>query len=82
MHQKLGGIVATLEHRFFGSSYPEGTSWENTTTAQFGPLTLENVLEDSVAFVTWIKKTVPGAKNSKVIISGGECCVVNANSTT
>ena len=79
---KLGGIIATLEHRFFGSSYPEGPSWENTTTAQFGPLTLENVLQDSVAFVTWIKKTVLGAENSKVIISGGECCTVNTNGTT
>lgn len=76
---KLGGIVATLEHRFFGSSYPVGTSWENTTTAQYGPLTLENVLRDSIAFVTWIKTTVPGAKNSKTIISGGECYMVNTN---
>lgn len=69
---KLGGIVATLEHRFFGTSYPEGTSWENTSMAQYGPLTLENVLQDSVTFVNWIKKTVDGAENSKVIISGGQ----------
>ncbi|KAJ9606031.1 hypothetical protein H2200_009880 [Cladophialophora chaetospira] len=68
---KLGGIVATLEHRFFGTSYPHGTSWDNTTTAQYSPLTLDNVLQDSVAFVKWLKKTIPGAGSSKVIISGG-----------
>jgi len=69
---KLGAIIASLEHRYFGESYPSGLSvTSNITAQQYAPLTLENVLQDSIEFVRFIHKTVPGAENSKVIHSAG-----------
>ena len=49
--EELGAIVATLEHRFFGTSYPEGFNFANPTAKDYAGLTLNNVLKDSVAFV-------------------------------
>lgn len=69
--QELGAIVAVLEHRFFGDSFPSGVNDSNATPADFAPLTLENVILDSVTFVNWIKSTVSGANNSKIIVQGG-----------
>ena len=70
---KLGGIAVALEHRYFGTSYPSGLSvTSNITAAQYAPLTLDNIFEDSVAFLKWVKETVPGAENSPVIYGGGK----------
>jgi dipeptidyl-peptidase-2/lysosomal Pro-X carboxypeptidase len=69
--KELGAVAATLEHRFFGDSFPPGVNDSNATPEDFAPLTLENVLLDSVTFVDWIKSTVPGANESKVIVEGG-----------
>ncbi|KAI1324259.1 serine carboxypeptidase S28-domain-containing protein [Xylariaceae sp. FL0255] len=66
---QVHGILAGLEHRYFGSSFPEGESWDNVT--DYSPLTLENVLQDGVEFVNWIRRTVPGAENSPVIYTAG-----------
>ncbi|KAI1337220.1 peptidase S28 [Xylariaceae sp. FL0016] len=68
---KVNGILAGLEHRFFGTSFPPGSTYDNITTEAYGPLTLENVLQDSVEFVDWVRSTVPGAENSPVIYTGG-----------
>ncbi|KAI2466695.1 serine carboxypeptidase S28-domain-containing protein [Annulohypoxylon bovei var. microspora] len=71
---KLGGLVAMLEHRFFGDlnsgSYPPGYNPLNISNDSLSSLTLDNVLQDGVSFVNWIKGTVLGAKNSKVIYGG------------
>lgn len=69
--KELGGIATILEHRFFGESFPTGLNDSNATPMDFAPLTLENVLLDSVTFIDWIKTTVPGANQSKAIIQGG-----------
>lgn len=69
--KELGAIVAVLEHRFFGDSFPSGINDSNATPEDFAPLTLENVLLDSVTFVNWVKSTVPGASESKAIAEGG-----------
>ncbi|XXH00099.1 aprataxin-like protein [Hypoxylon texense] len=70
----LGALVAVLEHRFFGDlhggSYPPGYNPLNVTGDVFDSLTVDNVLQDGVEFVNWIKGTVLGAANSKVIYSG------------
>lgn len=66
--QELGGIVASLEHRYFGMSIPASF---NGSTASYAPLTLGNVLEDAVAFINFAKQTVPGAIDSKTIVTGG-----------
>lgn len=60
--------MVTLEHRFFGASLPSNV--ENLTE-RYKTLMLDNVLLDSVDFVEWVKRTVPGAKDSKVIAFGG-----------
>ncbi|KAH8883404.1 hypothetical protein GQ53DRAFT_771862 [Thozetella sp. PMI_491] len=70
--EELGAIITTLEHRYFGKSFPDGMDVKsNITKATFAPLTLDNVLQDAVEYVNWIRKTVPGAENSPVIYSGG-----------
>lgn len=66
--EELGAIVASLEHRFFGKSLP--SSFDGTT-ASYAPLTLENVMEDAVTFLDFIKKNVTGAADSKAIVEGG-----------
>ncbi|KAK6951667.1 hypothetical protein Daesc_006190 [Daldinia eschscholtzii] len=71
---KLGALVAMLEHRYFGDfrhgSYPLHYNPMNVSNETFDALTLDNVLQDGVNFVNWIKKTVLGASNSKVIYGG------------
>lgn len=70
--ENLGAIVAGLEHRSFGESLPSEFNYTTATPSDWLPLTLNNALLDSVNFVDRIKKSVPGAENSKVIVSGGE----------
>jgi hypothetical protein len=69
-------MAATLEHRFFGESFPIGFSQATLTTlyaqastnvtvakgleTELVTITLVNVLLDSVAFVDWIKSNVTG----------------------
>ncbi|KAI1464485.1 uncharacterized protein F4812DRAFT_462543 [Daldinia caldariorum] len=71
---KLGALVAMLEHRYFGDSrhgsYPLHYNPTNVSNETFGALTLDNVLQDGVNFVNWIKTTVRGASDSKVIYGG------------
>ncbi|KAI1390750.1 serine carboxypeptidase S28-domain-containing protein [Hypoxylon trugodes] len=68
---KLKALVVMLEHRFFGDlrdgSYPPGFNPRNMSMEAFSSLTLDNVLQDGVNFVNWIKATVIGATNSRVI---------------
>lgn len=59
----------TLEHRFFGASLPSNV--ENLVE-RYKTLTLDNVMLDSVTFLEYIKDTVPGTNNSKVIVTGGK----------
>lgn len=68
---ELGAITCSIEHRFFGQSFPAGVSADNATTKDFAPLTMENVVADSVDLVKWIKRTVPGANDSRVIVNSG-----------
>ncbi|OTA94607.1 hypothetical protein M434DRAFT_10557 [Hypoxylon sp. CO27-5] len=71
---KLGALVAMLEHRFFGDffggSYPSGYDPMNVSNDSLKSLTLDNVLQDGVNFVNWIKGTIHGAKNSRVVYGG------------
>ncbi|KAI0377969.1 hypothetical protein F5Y04DRAFT_291558 [Hypomontagnella monticulosa] len=71
---KLKALVAILEHRYFGDfhggSYPAKYDPMNISSGVFNSLTLDNVLQDGVDFVNWIKKTVSGAAESPVIYSG------------
>ncbi|KAL6701539.1 serine carboxypeptidase S28 domain-containing protein [Trichoderma pleuroticola] len=66
--QEVGGMVISLEHRFFGLS---DASNATDPIEKYKSLTLENVMLDAVTFVNHIKHTIPGAKDSKVIVSGG-----------
>jgi hypothetical protein len=66
----LGAMIVQIEHRFFGTSFPE--DFDENDPASYEPLTLDNILQDAVSVVKHIKETVPGALDSKVIVSGGE----------
>ena len=66
--KELGGLTATLEHRYFGESLPFGN--DSYTQDNFKYLTLENVMQDAVNFVGFVKNNVTGASNSKAIVVG------------
>lgn len=68
--QELGGIAATLEHRYFGLSAPFGN--DSYTSENIAHLTLDNVIGDAVNFVEGIRANVTGAENSPVIIASGK----------
>ena len=57
--KELGGLTATLEHRYFGQSLPFGNA--SYTQDNFKYLTLENVMQDAVNFFGFIKSNVTGA---------------------
>ena len=65
--KELGAAVATIEHRFFGTSLASNAT---DPAVRFKTLTPENVMLDSVRFIEWVKSTVPGANDSKVIVQG------------
>ena len=69
--KEMGAIVAGLEYRYFGLSVLTGFNASKASPSKWDPLTMNNTLLDSVNFINWIKKTVPGAKNSKAIVIGG-----------
>lgn len=66
---ELGGLTATLEHRYFGPSAPFGNA--SFTNADFRFSTLDNVMADAVEFVAQLKRNVTGARNSKVSVHSG-----------
>lgn len=61
-------MVISLEHRFFGLS---DASNATDPVEKYRSLTLENVMLDAVTFISHVKHTIPGANESKVIVSGG-----------
>ena len=65
----LGALAVTMEHRFFGESKPNNLV---NLTQRYETLTLDNVMEDSVNFIIWIKDTVNGTRDSPVIATGGK----------
>ena len=65
---ELGALVISLEHRFFGLSNPSNAS---DHVEKYQSLTLENVMLDAVSVIEHIQNTIPGAKHSQVIVSGG-----------
>lgn len=68
---ELGGLLVTLEHRYFGQSFPENFNFSNSSVVDLAPMTLENYVKDVAAFIEWVKKTVPGAADSKAFSIGG-----------
>jgi dipeptidyl-peptidase-2/lysosomal Pro-X carboxypeptidase len=68
--KKLGAMTVCLEHRFFGTSFPK--DFVGDSPRDFESLTLDNVVQDAVAFVKHIKKSIPGSESSKVIVTGGK----------
>lgn len=68
--RQLGGIAATIEHRYFGSSLPFGPN-KSYTSENFKYLTLDNVMDDAVHFVQLIQTNISGATNSPAIVASG-----------
>ncbi|KAL6887422.1 serine carboxypeptidase S28 domain-containing protein [Trichoderma longibrachiatum] len=66
--EEIVGMVISLEHRFFGLS---DASNATDPVEKYRSLTLENVMLDAVTFISHVKHTIPGANESKVIVSGG-----------
>lgn len=68
---ELGGLLVALEHRYFGKSFPENFNFSNPSAMDLAPVTLENYVQDVAVFIEWIKKTVPGAADSRAFNIGG-----------
>ncbi|KAI1412085.1 peptidase S28 [Hypoxylon sp. FL1857] len=71
--KELGALLVAIEHRYYGISIPFGLKFKdnaNWPTSSLEPLTLENIALDTISFLRWVKKTVPGAANSKAILVG------------
>jgi hypothetical protein len=72
--EEFGAMLVSIEHRYFGISMPFGLEWEHNadwSARVLAPLTLENAQMDSVRLIEYIKRTIPGARNSPVIAFGG-----------
>lgn len=72
--KELGALVVALEHRYFGSSCPYGLNYSEINTwtpSELKALTLDNVLHDSIRFLTWLKESDPRIKDAKVLADGG-----------
>lgn len=67
--QELNGVAVSLEHRYFGASKPFGN--ESGTNENLQYLTLENIMDDAVAFLGQVKENVTGAANAKVVMASG-----------
>ncbi|KAJ2161490.1 hypothetical protein GGF46_001429 [Coemansia sp. RSA 552] len=71
--QSMGGLLVTMEHRFFGLSNP----LPDLTGASLQHLTIENALEDFASFVRAVKTRpssvfrVPVKAGAKVVFYGG-----------
>lgn len=68
--RELGGVAASIEHRYFGQSIPLGPSKANTPDG-LKYLTLDNVMDDTVKFIEEIRVNVTGADQSRVIVASG-----------
>lgn len=68
--RQLGGIAATIEHRYFGLSTPFGANNSYTRDA-LQHLTLDNVMDDAVEFIKQIRSNVSGAADSPAIVASG-----------
>ncbi|ETN42210.1 uncharacterized protein HMPREF1541_04151 [Cyphellophora europaea CBS 101466] len=68
--QEFKGAAVVLEHRYFGVSKPFGATDPAEQPEEFQFLTLDNVMEDAVAFVDSLRANLTGGRESKVIING------------
>ncbi|KAF2661116.1 hypothetical protein K491DRAFT_477184 [Lophiostoma macrostomum CBS 122681] len=68
MAKELGGAAAVLEHRFFGTSLPDGF---DGSVQWYAPLTLDNVMKDATTFIKYAKSNMSCGADSKVFIWGG-----------
>ena len=66
--RELGALLVFGEHRYYGETLPFGAK---PTVPELEWLSVEQSLEDHVALVSHIKKTVAGADRSKVVAIGG-----------
>jgi lysosomal Pro-X carboxypeptidase len=68
--RQLGGIAATIEHRYFGLSTPFGPN-QSFTPEGLKYLTLDNIMDDAVEFIRQIQGNVSGAASSRAIVASG-----------
>ncbi|XP_062563844.1 putative serine protease K12H4.7 [Armigeres subalbatus] len=67
MAKELGAYLFYTEHRYYGQSRP--TASTRTDLLKF--LNIDQALADVAYFVEEMKKTIPDASNSRVIMAGG-----------
>ncbi|XP_043846796.1 lysosomal Pro-X carboxypeptidase [Dromiciops gliroides] len=68
--EELKAMLVFAEHRYYGESLPFGNlSFSDSKHLNY--LTSEQALADFAVLIEYLKKTIPGAKNSPVIAIGG-----------
>lgn len=67
MARELGAYLFYTEHRFYGLSRPT----PSTSTDLLRFLNIDQALADLAHFVEEMRRTIPGAENSPVILAGG-----------
>lgn len=67
--EKTGSPLFALEHRFFGSSFPEGNEYELTKDNLLQYLTIPQVLNDIAVFINKMRKSF--CEKCPVILFGG-----------
>jgi serine protease 16 len=65
--EQYGAAVVSLEHRFYGASYPVNS----LDSAALQLLTSEQALADLAQFVPWLQRTMGASNFSRVVTWGG-----------
>ncbi|XP_051843179.1 lysosomal Pro-X carboxypeptidase [Antechinus flavipes] len=68
--EELKSMLVFAEHRYYGESLPFGNQ-SFSDSKHLNYLTAEQALADFAVLIEYLKKTIPGAKNSPVIAIGG-----------
>lgn len=69
---QFGAMVVFAEHRYYGKSKPFPDLSPNPDNVhKFGQFTVEQALADYARLILYLKDTIDGAKNSRVIAFGG-----------
>ena len=69
--KSLHAVVAIMEHRYFGLSKPFPGNETDYTPAQWKYLTLDNVMDDAVNFVTSLRRNTTGSDKAPVFAASG-----------
>lgn len=69
--RRLNALVLSLEHRYYGESMPEGTTYGTVPNPKMKWLTVEQTIEDSAYFLTTMRETLKVPAATPAVVIGG-----------